>query len=212
LCARVAIGWLVAACGRVGFEPASDVPRDAASDAARDAADLQPRIIFVTSTAHDGAFGGVLAGDAICQARALAAGLPGTYKVWLADATRWPANRMTRHTGPYQLITGAVVAQGWDDLLDGMLSTRINLTETGILLGGSGCSGPRCYFICEGGEIWSNVDAAGNRRNAVDCGQWTMTAATGTAGSTGETDAAWTEGRCTSIDCRSALPLFCVQQ
>lgn len=209
----IAIAWLAAACGRYRFDPANDLPGDAANQVPLDS-DLGPRLIFVTSTAHAGALGGLLGGDAICQARAVAVSLPGTYKVWLADATQSPATRMTRHAGPYQLVTGAVVAQGWNDLVDGTLSTPIDRTETGAKLGGVGCSpsGSICHFICEGGEIWSNVTAAGNRRNVVDCGSWTLNSTTGTAGNTGETGAAWTEGRCSSIICSAALPLFCVQQ
>jgi hypothetical protein len=208
----IAIAWLsAAACGRYRFEPANDPTGDGST--ASDALDLGPRLIFVTSTAHAGALGGLLAADAICQARALAASLPGTYKVWLADATLSPASRMTRNAGPYQLVTGAVVAQGWNDLVDGMLSSPIDRTETGVRLGGVGCSGANCHFICEGGEIWSNVDAAGNRRSVDDCNGWTTSSgALGTAGNTGETDATWTEGRCSRIICQAALPLFCVQQ
>lgn len=41
--------------------------------------------IFVTSTAYDvTALGGVSGADAVCQARAAAAGLPGTYVAWLS--------------------------------------------------------------------------------------------------------------------------------
>jgi hypothetical protein len=211
-CAAIA-GLGVAACGRLQFERTGDAA-DSTSDGAFDGVDTGPRTVFVTSSVHDGSLGGLLAGDAICRARAAAARLPGTYKVWLADASMSPASRMTRPAGPYQLVTGEVVARGWDDLVDGMILAKINRTENGLLVAGSGCmpAGSICHFICEGGEVWSNVDAGGKRRSVVDCNQWTSTTATGTAGSTGETDVAWTEGRCTSITCQSQLPLFCVQQ
>jgi len=64
---------------------------------------------------HGCALGGVTGADAICQARAAAAGLPGTYMAWLADANGSPATRMTHHLGVYQLVTGAAIAQGWSD-------------------------------------------------------------------------------------------------
>ncbi len=41
-------------------------------------------IIFVTSTLHDGALGGLAGADAVCNERAAAAGLPGEYVAWLS--------------------------------------------------------------------------------------------------------------------------------
>lgn len=141
------------------------------------------------------------------------------YKAWLADANQSPATRMTKSLGPYQLVTSAIVAQGWNDLTDGNLAARIDRTETGVQLGGVSCTGspPVCHFICEGGEAWSNVDGTGNRRGSVgDCGGWTSSGVgggvSGTAGNVGKTNVEWTAGICTSIGCSSALPLFCIQQ
>jgi hypothetical protein len=42
-------------------------------------------LMFVTSQSYNGgSFGGVEGGDGACQANAVAAGLPGTYKAWLS--------------------------------------------------------------------------------------------------------------------------------
>jgi len=187
---------------------------DAPIDAPVDAPDLSPRLIFVTGSTFDCALGGVAGGDAKCQAAAAAVGLPGTYKVWLADATGSPATRMTHHAGPYRLVTTAVVAQSWDDLTDGTLMNKIDRTESGLQLGGVGCNASdpvRCHFICEGGEVWSNVSASGGRRmGANDCAGWTG-GANATAGNSDKVDAAWTVGICTNIGSGS-LPIFCVQQ
>ena len=46
-----------------------------------------PNYAFVTSTAHNGDFGGLAGADSICNARALAAGLPGSYIAWLSTST-----------------------------------------------------------------------------------------------------------------------------
>jgi hypothetical protein len=217
----------LAVLGLVGCGSVRDQPRaDAATSDGRpgdgppaDAPDTGPHLVFVTSTVHTGALGGLAGADSICQARAQAANLPGTYKAWLADASQSPATRMARHAGPYQLVTSAVIAQGWSDLTDGNLAARIDRTEAGQQLGGVGCdvSQPTCHFICEGGEVWSNVDGAGNRRAGVgDCGGWTSsdstTGITGTAGNVGKIDVMWTAGSCSSIGCGSALPLYCIQQ
>lgn len=44
-------------------------------------------LMFVTSTTYTGNLGGLAGADAACQARANAAGRPGTYKAWLSTAT-----------------------------------------------------------------------------------------------------------------------------
>ncbi|HEX7838738.1 MAG TPA: hypothetical protein VF469_14780 [Kofleriaceae bacterium] len=188
-------------------------PNDTASTDAAVDADLGPHLIFVTSSVHSCALGGITGADAICQARATAAGLPGTYMSWLADDSGSPATRMTHHLGVYQLVTGAAIAQGWNDLTDGNLANKIDRTEGGVQLGGVLCDAnqPTCHFICEGGEVWSNVDGAGNRRVGIaDCAGWT-TAGNGTAGNDGKVNVQWTAGTCTSISSGS-LPIFCVQQ
>src|SRR5215468_487958 len=106
-------GLLLLGCGAVkspvSVDAAGAVDSGASDAAAIDApgpdADLGPHLVFVTSTVHDCAFGGLTAADAFCQARAQAAGLPGSYKAWLADANGSPATRMTHHAGNYQLVT-----------------------------------------------------------------------------------------------------------
>jgi hypothetical protein len=209
-------------CGSVQGVPHSDAttgdsgPVDgASSDAGPVDADLSAHLIFVTSTVHTCALGGLTGADAICQARAQASSLPGTYKAWLADANGSPSTRMTHHLGLYQLVTGAAIAQGWGDLTDGNLANKIDRTETGVQLGGVLCDASQpttCHFICEGGEVWSNVDGAGNRRPGIaDCGGWTATG-NSTAGNNGKLDVTWTAGTCTPIASGSALPIFCVQQ
>jgi hypothetical protein len=83
-----------------------------------------------------------------------------------------------------------------------------------VQLGGPGCNANErtCNFICEGGEAWSNVDRAGNRRMGIeDCMGWTVAAGLGTAGNVGKIDAKWTEGDCRPIQSGS-LPIFCIQQ
>ena len=74
--------------------------------------------------------------DAVCQARANEAGLPGTYKAWLSGASysSSPASRFTRSTSlPYVRTDGAVVADDWADLTDGTIQNPINVDEDGVL-------------------------------------------------------------------------------
>lgn len=53
----------------------------------------QPNRVFVSSTLHDGNFGGLGAGDAICQGLATAAGLAGQYRLLLVPPMQLPASR-----------------------------------------------------------------------------------------------------------------------
>jgi len=53
-------------------------------------------IVFVTSTSQTGNMGGLAGADAICAARASAAGLPGTYVAWLSTSGTGSVNAKDR--------------------------------------------------------------------------------------------------------------------
>jgi hypothetical protein len=205
LSARAVVALIgLAGCGEVEkLRP----PGDGAIDGA-DAADTAAHLVFVTSTVITGEMpplGGLAGADALCMARAVAAGLPGTYLAWLAAGPVTPASRMVRHAGPYQLTTGVIIAQGWADLTDGNIAEKIDRTETQAMSQGN--------FVCRGGEVWSNVDGAGNARAGQgDCADWTSQMATGTAGNVTSKDVMWTAGDCTAIACSTGMPIYCVQQ
>lgn len=98
------------------------------------------KLVFVTSTTQNGAMGGTGGADAICQGRASAAGLSGTFNAWISggSSSSAPASRFTRSTSlPYVRTDGAVVANDWADLTDGTLQNPINIDEFGALQGGS---------------------------------------------------------------------------
>src|SRR5205823_203503 len=77
------------------------------------------KVVFVTSTSYDGNLGGLTGGDAKCQARAVAAGLAGTYKAWLCSGSTSAASRLSHlSTGDYVRLDGAVLANGWAGLTD----------------------------------------------------------------------------------------------
>jgi len=58
-----------------------------------------PNIMFVTSTTQFANLGGLAGADAICNQRAQAAGLAGTYKAWLSTPTSSAASRMGAASG-----------------------------------------------------------------------------------------------------------------
>ena len=97
------------------------------------------KLVFVTSETGSGALGtwagasgltGLAAGDAICQARATAAGLSGTFTAWLSASGINAVDRLTA-TGPWVRVDGIPVATSKADLTDGAIFTAIMLTETG---------------------------------------------------------------------------------
>jgi hypothetical protein len=108
-------------------------------------------------------------------------------------------------TVPYALVGGAVIADDWDDLVDGKLKTPILLTETGN-------GPPESPFICQGSEVWSNTKVDGTVSAGGSCTNWTVTTGTGDASRSTTSGAFWTESECPNINCGIALPFYCFQQ
>ncbi len=86
------------------------------------------RLVFVTSTQYSPNFGGVDAGDTICQAHANDAGFGGTFRAWLSDPTTSPAQRFVRDGGIYIRMDKQRIATDWADLTNG-LSVAVGYTE-----------------------------------------------------------------------------------
>jgi hypothetical protein len=156
-----------------------------------------PHRVFATSTVHSGALGGLAGADAICQARADAAALGGTFRAWLSDAFTSAASRLTKYYGDYVLMDGTLVARGWSDLLDGVLLAPIAQDETGAAVTGSAWTNA---------TVWGAIDSA-------ECAFWTSTAAGdfGQTGSTAATNEAWTD-EIPFEDCAQERRLYCIEQ
>lgn len=84
---------------------------------------------FITSTTYYGNLGGLSGADAKCQEKANAANLGGSWKAWLSDNSTSAASRLNHYSGPYKRVDGITVANNWDDLTDGSLQDKINITE-----------------------------------------------------------------------------------
>jgi hypothetical protein len=155
------------------------------------------RTVFVTSTTTMGGFGGVFGGDAICQARAAAAGLPGTYLAWLSDPGAAPAGRFTQSTNPYVMVDGTLIATGWADLIDGTIAHAIDRTELNTQYTGA---------------VWTSTAPDGTFVGSVSCNGWTALGSnvTGLNGSSTATTGPWTQAGGTF--CNNAFPLYCFQQ
>lgn len=69
-----------------------------------------PCRVFVTATSYAGnGFGGIPGADALCQSTADGAGLIGTFRAWISDASSTVADRFTNtaQAGPYVLVANA---------------------------------------------------------------------------------------------------------
>jgi hypothetical protein len=158
---------------------------------------------------------GVAGGDAMCEERAKAAGLPGVYMAWLSDQDTSPAARFTRSSLPYVRPDGVRVADDWDDLTtceDGNTCLRapIEATETGAAI--------------QFATVWTGTNFKGDpfrydeftpRPAEENCAGWTGIgyAVVGDSSDAGDS---WTSWRPYSpedrISCGNDGALYCFQQ
>lgn len=86
--------------------------------------------VFLTSTVYNGDLKsqanvlpgpavttGLQGGDKICQNRANAASLGGTWEAWLSDSSASANSRLNHSSVPYKLLNNVIVADNWDDLV-----------------------------------------------------------------------------------------------
>ncbi|MGB1557776.1 MAG: hypothetical protein ACPHCJ_08315, partial [Oceanococcaceae bacterium] len=163
---------------------------------------VKAKFVFVTSESMAGVdLGGVAGARARCNALAQAAGLPGTYDVWLSDSQTSPAARRADNSdpydwsGPWQLVNGARVADDWDDLSDAGLQQRIIRTETGAQVS---------TFV------WTGTKTDGSAADA-HCNDWTAQNELGQAGRTTFSNYTWTSGFTEGCG-TSSLPTYCFEQ
>lgn len=141
--------------------------------------------VFVTSTVHTGNVPGVSAADMFCNIRAQGAGHNGYFKAWISDSPDTdPESTFTRSPVPYALPDGTIVANDWDDLTDGVLSTPIDVDENGQVIG----SPPLGIF-----NVWTSTDHRGEHHLVssnqgpvgLDCDNWFATDSSTTFGDQG---------------------------
>lgn len=163
-----------------------------------DAVCVPGKIVFVTSQTVSATFGGIAGADQLCADLAKAANLPGKYQVWLSDSSTSPAARFIKSRIPYALVNGVVVANDWEDLIDGQLAAPINVDERGN------------WAIAE--EVWTSTYADGTA--TIDhCSDWTSADVSVFAqqGVTDRIDAGWTEIYLQFCD-RTTISLLCFEQ
>jgi cysteine-rich repeat protein len=158
--------------------------------------------VFVTSQRYTGDFGGLAGADQICQMLARAAGLTGQYKAWLSDAEQSPAARFDLSPLPYVRTDGALIAAGWEDLIDSMINSPINVDEYGVAIVTEGCQPENL--------AWTNTRFNGTVQGDLHCFNWQVGVVDGRAGELNALGTGWTNG-CT-VACTSQLHLYCFEQ
>lgn len=172
--------------------------------------DVVDRLVFVTSSKHDGAWlGGIFGIDDVCQAHAEQAGYGGVFLAWNSVALNTP-NSDFDQGGRYVRADGVIVADSYVELVDGTLDHPINVTETGAL-----ATKPAEQAWCPDIDdaVWSGTTPGGEFAGEPICAAW-MTAgqlAKGWIGRMNATDGAWSQVDC-QMACNVALPVYCVQQ
>lgn len=156
------------------------------------------KTVFITSTTHTGNLGGLAGADAICQARADEAGLGGTFRAWLSDAGTSARDRLTHAAVPYVLVDGTRVASNWEDLVDGSLDHRIDLTEIGATV--------------DNPYAWTSTTPSGDKFSVSLCASWNTTQGSlyGGRGLATAVDGRWTNF--SLMTCGVASRLYCFQQ
>lgn len=179
----------------------SDAPEDAGSpepiDAATDApAPPQPLRAFVSSTLTTGNIGGVAGADAICNAAAQAANLPGTYVAWISTSKVNAIERIEAQ-GPWHLVNGVELAKTKADLVKGSLAQRFDKDEKG--------NTPPV----EEDRVWTGTGANGTF-SGDDCGEWGASGKKGLVGEAEQTGAGWTA--LVKEACSEVNRVYCLQR
>jgi hypothetical protein len=119
--------------------------------------------MFVTSATVTGTFGGLDAGDALCNASAADAGLPdGLYNAWLSDSTQNAGTRVS--PGGWLRTDGRVFARSAGDLntANGLVAYPPRFDEHGNDLGAGAII-----------QVFTGSDVSGNWSVTSDCAGWT---------------------------------------
>ena len=151
------------------------------------------------SWADAGGNTGIAAGDAICRARATAAGLANAthFKAWLSDSTTNAKDRISGN-GPWVRLDGVLIASSKADLLDGSFFTSINVTETMV-------------YYSAWDNVWTGTGTDGNK-TSDNCSNW-ASSSSGSSGRTGSGNHAglgWTDAWSEPCD-GDYRSLYCIE-
>jgi hypothetical protein len=182
-----------------GPDAGSDAGPDAGTDAGTDSgvdSGVSEWRIFITNTVQNADLGGLDGADQLCASQAADAGLEGDFQAWLSTRSLSVSDRLMHADGPYVLVDGTLVANDWDDLLDGSIQAPINLDANGDL---------------RGGDTWTGTLATGASYSSDDCAAFTSgSGGIALCGSSESTSSTWTEN--ITPACSTGLRLYCIEQ
>lgn len=166
---------------------------------------LLDRLIFVSSSSHQGDFGPLAVADEICQGLLPAryAAEKRTMRAWLSGANYDAGTRFTRGKGRYLLPDGqTVVVTSGDDLVGGTLVNSISMDEQGAT---------------REVPVWTNTNADGLKISPdAHCEGWSTNSIFEKAwyGWSTATDFQWTRREVLSNPevCAFYAHLYCVEQ
>ena len=178
------------------------------------------RRVFLTSQKYHGNLGNIYGADAKCQQQASAAKLGGKWMAWLSSSSGNPLQRFNKASVPYVLINGVIIAQNWNDLVDGSLQASINVDETGLVISSTG--NVYCKSLT-GPKVWTNTKTNGglySSSSKYSCANWATHSTSSyyrpVLGMANRTDGTWTYHHCSSNYARCSSPylghLYCFEQ
>lgn len=167
-------------------------------------------LAFATDSLYDGdllgdAMPADAEADAICNAAAAGASLPGSYRAWLSSTTVSAASRFAGARGAWVLADGTPFAASLATLTSGQLLSTLRVTETGNPITSTDTT------------FWSNTLSSGaiaNTSASSTCGNFTTTAGASDVLVLGTTDAAdstWSALASTYSPCNRSQRLACLQ-
>lgn len=195
---------------KAGSPTPSSVPPTAppAAPTSQPTSPIQQWKAFVTSTTYAGNLGGITGADAICQSRAVTAGLTGTYKAWVSDATVAAiAHNQPSQSRPYYGVNGTLIANDLNDIITP--STAGDYLQNPLRFDEFGNSVTAPLYA------WSNTLENGLARTTQangSCSGWysNSSSLTGYIGRPSQKGSAWTKG--TSKSCATPQRLYCFQK
>jgi Collagenase NC10 and Endostatin len=156
------------------------------------------RRMFVTSTIQSANLGGIAGADALCATQADGAGLDGNFEAWLSTLSSSVSDRLSHEGGPFVLVNATVVANDWEDLVDGALLAPINLDAMGQ---------------AQTGDVWTGTLPTGASYAVDDCTAFTSASTTvgqALCGSSTSITTTWTQSQ--TPRCSTLLRLYCIEQ
>jgi hypothetical protein len=143
---------------------------------------------------HGGSFA-----DMACQEEAEGAEFTGTFFAWLSTPDYSPQTRFYHSPGPYVRPDGVVIADNWNDLVDGNLKNPLNRDVSG--------RGTNQVYVRTGTDADGTVTDGGET-----CEGWTVNYfnTPHVVGDPTKTDDGWTNA--TTQPCQYLFGFYCFQQ